>query len=102
MAQLVARLVRNEKVRGSNPLSSTKRKPRPTRLDSRVGLFYFGLRSSLTTKVNGCAQHFSGGGVDAQGSTESVGDACQHDAAGSLSSVLDGRDDGLASTRSPG
>lgn len=27
MAQLVARLVRNEKVRGSNPLSSTRRTP---------------------------------------------------------------------------
>ena len=27
MAQLVARLVRNEKVRGSNPLSSTMRSP---------------------------------------------------------------------------
>jgi hypothetical protein len=27
VAQLVARLVRNEKVRGSNPLSSTKQKP---------------------------------------------------------------------------
>ena len=30
VAQLVARLVRNEKVRGSNPLSSTRREPRPT------------------------------------------------------------------------
>ena len=30
VAQLVARLVRNEKVRGSNPLSSTTSKPRPT------------------------------------------------------------------------
>ena len=30
VAQLVARLVRNEKARGSNPLSSTHRKPRPT------------------------------------------------------------------------
>ncbi len=27
MAQLVARLVRNEKVRGSNPLSSTSKTP---------------------------------------------------------------------------
>ena len=31
MAQLVARLVRNEKVRGSNPLSSTTVKPSLTR-----------------------------------------------------------------------
>ena len=30
VAQLVARLVRNEKARGSNPLSSTRREPRPT------------------------------------------------------------------------
>ena len=30
VAQLVARLVRNEKVRGSNPLSSTRPEPRPT------------------------------------------------------------------------
>ena len=30
MAQLVARLVRNEKVRGSNPLSSTTKTPSPT------------------------------------------------------------------------
>ncbi len=34
MAQLVARLVRNEKVRGSNPLSSTHRNRAPTRPDA--------------------------------------------------------------------
>jgi hypothetical protein len=31
LAQLVARLVRNEKVRGSNPLGSTDQKPSPAR-----------------------------------------------------------------------
>ena len=36
MAQLVARLVRNEKVRGSNPLSSTKQTIRP---GNQVGFF---------------------------------------------------------------
>ena len=39
VAQLVARLVRNEKARGSNPLSSTRREPRPTsgNADGRAG-----------------------------------------------------------------
>ena len=37
VAQLVARLVRNEKVRGSNPLSSTTREPRPPAGDTAGG-----------------------------------------------------------------
>ena len=46
MAQLVARLVRNEKVRGSNPLSSTTSGPGRCRI-SRAELFSCpGLRSA--------------------------------------------------------
>lgn len=49
MAQLVARLVRIEKVRGSNPLSSTEEIPRMTCANARIalGIRRFALRLSF-------------------------------------------------------
>lgn len=45
MAQLVARLVRNEKVRGSNPLSSTNAPVEPSASSLVNGHFSFGVES---------------------------------------------------------
>ena len=41
MAQLVARLVRNEKVRGSNPLSSTNEKTPSPQRKTATGFFIY-------------------------------------------------------------
>ena len=40
--------------------------------------------------------------MDAEGSAEGVGDAREHNASGSLGTVLDGGDDRLARPRAPG
>ncbi len=49
MAQLVARLVRNEKVRGSNPLSSTSKTPGQRHVAGGFLHLVRGLGSDLTT-----------------------------------------------------
>jgi hypothetical protein len=51
MAQLVARLVRNEKVRGSNPLSSTTWSDQSGRVSRLVNNFFVRFLSSTCSGV---------------------------------------------------